>query len=131
MNSNSCGPSVARTWLAETVFPGLPDVLKDNIKEVNKVSTSMETGTHVKDGETTVDKLWIPSACELGSTQYETIGIVYELSSYVRAYGNSNNTWWCTRTIITGDYVVCEGGKAPWRNASNGVDYAIVPGFCI
>ena len=124
-----------RSYLSGTILPKLPAEVQAAIKEVTKVQSTYSSGV-VKDGQTTTEKLWIPSNHEVGlGTTYETTGAVYSsiFSSNTKRIKHRNGTAnsWRLRSVYTmiGFCSVAEDGKSGSGAATN-VD-GVVPGFCI
>lgn len=69
------GSSGLRTWLNNTVFYNFPSEIRSQIKEVKK---SYYSGTGNGTTQTSNDKLWVPSAREIGD-MFENQGIVYDI----------------------------------------------------
>lgn len=130
-----------RTYLSDTILPKLPAEVQAAIKEVTKVQSTYESAV-VKDGQTTTEKLWIPSDYEVGlGTTYETTGARYATAfpsgtstaaknARIKNRNGSANGWWL-RSVYTdinfrsmGYDGVGSGGKAS-------VAVGVVPGFCI
>lgn len=64
-----------RGWLRDTAFQTLPEVVRNNIKEVNKTYYDYDSGSTL----TCADTLWIPSTRELNgtATAVEDSGVIY------------------------------------------------------
>ena len=122
-----------RSWINSDILPNLD--IKDHIVEVSKISDTYENGAVVHNGQTTHDKLWIPSAQEIfGGSSYETEGVAY--SDRFTAEGNrikyingSANSWWL-RSAYSSTYFwyVNSYGGASGGYAS--YSYGVVLGFC-
>ena len=66
-----------RTYLREDLFNTLPDIIRENIKPVTKITSDFVNGTLIT--ESTPDTLWIPSVREVGlGNDYETSGAIYD-----------------------------------------------------
>ena len=75
--SYSWETSLIRTWLQNTVESLIPSAVMNSIVSVTKISNSVTNAVSSTNGTSTSDKLWIPSARELGSASYETSGATY------------------------------------------------------
>ena len=125
--------SELRAHIVDDILPNVD--IKDLIKEVVKISSTYENGALVKDGQTSNEKLWIPSTHEVGfGTTYETTGAVYSFLSSdakrIRKYNGSASYWWL-RSAGSSAYFRCVG-----YNGSSGSDRAsvsdgVVLGFCL
>ena len=122
-----------RSWINSDILPNLD--IKDHIVEVSKISDTYENGAVVHNGQTTHDKLWIPSAQEIfGGSSYETEGVAY--SDRFTAEGNrikylsgSAVGWWLrSASSSTGFWYVNNSGGAGGNSAS--YSYGVVLGFC-
>lgn len=124
-----------RTYLKNTIKPLIPAEVRNAIVEVTKISSTVTNGTMIKDGQTTTDDVWIPSAHEVGSSNNcESTGSVYttkfnSTTNRIKKLNGSAIDWW-TRSAYS---------KTVFRvvNAS-GSDNGVVPinmrgvclGFC-
>lgn len=123
-----------RSWLNESVLSYIPSDVSSNIVEVKKSSYN---------GETTVDKLWIPSNQEVNfSSNKETNGVTY--SGLFPTTTNSNNAnrvkydnfgdsseWWL-RSAYSNSlfYHVGNSGHMVYFDSSTH-SYGVVFGFCM
>ena len=74
--------SAVRESLNDTVYSSFPESLKNAIKNVTKVSRKYIDGTSLTGILTTTEKVWIPSAYEMGSTtSYSGYGYYPETES--------------------------------------------------
>lgn len=124
-----------RTYLSGTILPLLPAEVQAAIVEVKKVQSTVSGGI-VKDGQTTTEKLWIPSNHEVGlGTTYETTGAVYSsvFSSLVKRTkyraGTVSDWWLRSAHNSTNTTRVNESGNASYRAVPEAA--GVVPGFCI
>ena len=125
-----------RAWLKSDVKPLLPEVVRNAIVPVTKVSSTYTT-TLVKDGQTTTDDVWIPGDREIfNNTNCETTGAVYNTrftSSSNRIKYNSAGSaysWWLRSAISANifryvNYYGIENDNV--ASSQNGVAL----GFCI
>ena len=141
-NMNSTGTSNGgwessgmRSWLNSTILPLFPSYLQEAMVEVSKVSSIYSNGLIV-DGQTTSDRIWIPSNHEIGfGTNLETTGAVYtgkftDNAARKKTYNNSVNFWWSRSSKgSTGFESIYSNGTSDHNSASN--TYGVVPGFCI
>ena len=125
-----------RTYLSGTILPKLPAEVQAAIKEVKKIQSTYSSGV-VKDGQTTTEKLWIPSDHEVGlGTVYETTGPVYSgvftssNSTRVKYKSGSANNWWL-RSAYSASGFRCVYDSGGGSNGSVNIAYGVAPGFCI
>lgn len=126
-----------RTYLKETIKPLIPEVVRNAIVNVSKISATYENSAVVKDGQTTSDDVWIPSVHEIfNNTNYETTGAVYSTkfnSAANRIKYNASGSayrWWLRSAIdAAGFRCVSNGGGEVSSGAY--VAYGLVLGFCI
>ena len=131
-----------RTYLSGTILPKLPVEVQTAIKEVSKVQSTHENNAVVKDGQTTTEKLWIPSDYEVGlGTNYETTGARYTTAFpsgtssaaknvRIKKGSGSTSSWWLRSVGNSSGFrcVVGDGGGS--SHGANGA-YGVAPGFCI
>ena len=126
-----------RAYLKSTIKPLIPEVVRNAVVEVTKISSAYTGGALVKDGQTTTDDVWIPSAHEIfNNTYYETTGAVYSAkfnSDANRIKYNASGSaygWWLRSAHSTSNfrYVNSSGYEA---NNGASVVFGIVLGFCI
>ena len=123
-----------RTYLSDTILPKLPAEIQTAIKEVSKVQSTY-LGMIVKDGQTTTEKLWIPSDHEVGlGTAHETTGALYNgyftgTSRRVKYLNGSASNWWLRSAYNASNfrYVKDSGGGNRYADLA----YGVAPGFCI
>lgn len=70
------GKSEMRTYLQETIFPLIPENIKNRIVNVKKYSNSWTTSAAQNKNNLSYDKIWIPSCREVGISQ-ESSGPTY------------------------------------------------------
>lgn len=92
---NSCA---RRTWCNNVYYNAIPDIIKNAIKEVNKL---VSVGNKNSTIETVVDKIFLASEIEIfGSTTYSFAGegVQYEYyktsSNRIKQANGSNYYWW-------------------------------------
>lgn len=125
-----------RTYLSGTILPKLPAEVQAAILEVKKVQSTYENGAVIKDGQTTAEKLWIPSDHEMGlGTTYETTGAVYSsiFSSNANRikYGSGSAIYWWLRSAYSANGFRCVRGSGSGGNYNANVANGVAPGFCI
>ena len=127
-----------RNYLRETLLPKFPEIVRLNIKEVNK-TYRMKSPSDTT--ETIADTLWIPSYKEVGftnSSYIESDGVVYSdvftsNANRIVKQGNlglgSANYWWLRSAYNANSFsrVLNNGGEYSYdANSSHG----LVLGFC-
>ena len=124
-----------RTYLSDTILPKLPAEVQAAIKEVKKIQSTYSSAV-VKDGQTTTEKLWIPSDHEVGlGTTYETTGAVYSSifssnENRIKYKSGSANGWWLRSARYSAHFrFVGSSGSGSYNDAYNA--YGVAPGFCI
>lgn len=136
--SGGYGSSGMRTYLSGTIFPKLPAEVQAAILEVTKIQSTYENGAVVKNGQTTTEKLWIPSSYEIGiSTTYEDSGATYGsvFTTYagvsrIKTKNGTTSAWWNRSAGNATQYrLVSTQGNATNNKATGGA--GIVIGFCI
>lgn len=126
-----------RAYLKSTIKPLIPEVVRNAIVEVTKISSVYTGGALVKDGQTTTDDVWIPSYHEIfNNTNYETTSAVYSTkfnSSTNRIKYNASgsaNLWWLRSAGNAASFwYVNSSGSENFGNASSAI--GLVLGFCI
>lgn len=125
-----------RTYLTDTIKPLIPEVVRNALVPVTKVSATYENSAIVPNGQTTTDDVWIPSAQEMfGGSSYETNGVVYtgyftNNDSRIKYQGSSASYWWLrSANSATGFRNVGAGGGVSYDGAKG--TYGVVLGFCI
>lgn len=133
-NSGGWPESAMRKYLIEEVLPQFPEIVRNNIKEVNKTyllyGGTTDTGT---------DTIWIPSCREITpgsvSSHKESSGIVYDTGACAyRGYRSDGRdvTFWL-RSATDNNATRFARVKTQWQydygNASNS-NYMQI-GFCI
>ena len=134
-NANGYPVCEMKTYLNDTIFPLIPEVIRTHIKPVSKTSYDKTTGADV----TSTEKLWIPSAREIfGGTSYEQSGPVYSTiykdstSRKKAVFGSSSfANWWLRSAISANDTGFCRvydigNAGANFAGISNGVCLSFV-----
>lgn len=127
-----------RAYLTNTILPLIVTAsasVSSRLQTVKKIHSTYNGSSYVKNGQTTHDKLWIPSSYELkaGNT-YSNQGAQYNLFSNVtsrkKMRSGSYDEWWM-RDAINSNYFreISEGGKAQNAYAPNAIGIAL--GFCL
>lgn len=134
--SGGYGSSAIRTYLSDTILPKLPAEVQAAILEVSKVQGTYENNAVVQNGQTTTEKLWIPSQYELnGGSSYESTGaryyVVFSSGARRTKYMNGSATAWWLRSVNNGGQFRRAGteGNIQYDNAD--AYHGVVPGFCI
>ena len=129
-----------RYWLHETILPQFPEIVRNNIKEVNK--TYFIRSTLAEATDPTVDKIWIPSLHETGWTLSgvtETTGPSYSVinnaAKRVRRLNTGVATEWSDRSVssnnTTGFHHIAKSGESTRYNSLNaGSNGGVLIGFC-
>ena len=95
--------SLMRTQLRDNVYPGIPDTIRDNIKEVSKTYYDKTTNSTLRIDDT----VWIPSQREVFGSGGENTGCVYTdffNSASIRAKKimDGGATHWWLRSAYSG-----------------------------
>ena len=128
--------SEMRTYLKNTIKPLIPATIRNAIVEVTKVSQTKEA----KNGQTTIDDVWIPNRRELNTGYSETTGAKYSLkftnnTSRIKKNlaGNSSEYWVRSATFASAtnyDYYL-RSGDIDNNGASAGYNNMYIAlGFC-
>lgn len=108
------GSSTIRNFCETVMFNSFPDLIKDNIVEVSKVSNNV----------TTADKIWIPS--------YEEINNIYQARF---PNGDSRKkigaSYWWLRSFCSINAAYCIGSSGSIYDAGSSTSIGLVPGFCL
>lgn len=124
-----------RTYLSGTILPKLPAEVQAAIKEVKKIQSTYSSAV-VKDGQTTTEKLWIPSDHEVGlGTSYETTGAVYSSifssnENRIKYKSGSAGSWWLRSAHRANIFRYVNSSGNGSSNSAN-VASGVAPGFCI
>ena len=125
-----------RTYLKNTIKPLIPETVRNGIVNVKKIQSTVTDGTMVKDGQTTTDDVWIPSAHEVGSSNnYESTGAVYttkfnNTSVRIKKRSGSATHWWTRSALSTTNFrIVDRDGRGSDYLGANG-SHAVALGFC-
>lgn len=126
-----------RAYLKNTIKPLIPQVVREAIVEVTKVSGTYTGGARVVNGQNTTDDVWIPSSREMyNSTAYETTGAVYSTKFKFdtdRVKYDTNGVarfWWLRSTDSATSFRCASQGGAHLTNSAKGTS-GLVLGFCI
>lgn len=105
-NTNANGypaTGVMKPLLDNTIYPLLPNNIKERVQRVNKTSYNYTTTSTL----TSIEKLWIPSAREIfGGTSYESSGVMYTTifknnTTRIKTRNGSATYWWL-RSALSG-----------------------------
>lgn len=125
-----------RTYLKNTIKPLIPVEIRNAIVEVTKIQSTVTEGTRIKNGQTTTDDVWIPSAHEIGSSNnYESTGAVYTtkfINPSDRKKTMTNNysiEWWTRSAYSNTSFRNISTGGYDGRYAANDA-YGVALGFC-
>jgi hypothetical protein len=131
--------SELRTYLLQTVKPLIPEVVRNEIKEVLKYSKAYDPDQKKVVVTEHYEELWIPSNREIGSDWMdEQIGPNYKTVYYdrgatrqLKVVGETRYSDWWLRTASTSDsnYMVKDNASIPYTLATN--QLGICLGFCI
>ena len=136
--SGGWASTAMRTYLRETLLPKFPEIVRLNIKEVNKTYRCKSPSDTT---ETIADTLWIPSYKEVGFTNasyVESDGVVYSdvfTSNANRTIKQGNfglgsaYNWWLRSAYNTNVFsYVNSNGNENYHYAN--VSHGLVLGFC-
>ena len=127
-----------REYLRETLLPKFPEIVRLNIKEVNKTYRCKSPSDTT---ETIADTLWIPSYKEVGfsnSSYVESDGVVYSdvfTSNANRTIKQGNfglgsaDYWWLRSAYSTRDFSVVRSNGSEYDSGA-GYTNGLVLGFC-
>lgn len=127
--------SEMRSYLSETVYPLIQADVRSHMIEMTKYSYAHNTAGTGAAGQTTTDKIWIPSRGEVALTTYDGANQKYETlfpdqaSRVKKKVGSSSATRWWLRSSsdLSNFYCVASGGYVTNNSASN--SYGVVFGF--
>ena len=104
-----------RTYLNTTILSLMPSNVASRLQRVKKVQNTYENGSIVYNGQTSIERVWIPSYREIiAGTEEETNGVRYD-KFYKGSYRERSK------------FVVDEGSKDWWtRTAKTSTTYAII-----
>ena len=129
--------SAMKTYLTNDVLPQIPSNIRNAIIPVTKTSSTYKDNVIVKDGQTTIETIWLLSNHEVfNSTTYETIGPVYNTgfnSNTNRIKYNSSGVvtnWWSRSASSSAYFRVVSGDGHDYDNAASNAS-GVVFGFCI
>ena len=129
--------SEMRTYLRETIFPDIPAVIRDAIKEVTKYTKIYNASEAAVYNAESTDTVWIPSYREVfGGSSYETTGVVYTglfSSATLRKknkLGLASASYWWTRSAYSATTFthVSGDGSTSYNYANSSCGVAL--GFC-
>lgn len=129
--------SAMRTYLNGTILPLIPSNVAARLQSVNKIQSIYESGAIVANGQTTVEKLWIPSEYEINSasTVSESSGVDYskiykDRTSRIKNINGTATNWWL-RSAPSPTYFksVTYEGYTPYANPTENRGIAL--GFCL
>lgn len=124
-----------RYWLRETVMPTIPEVVRNNIKEVNKTYHDLSSSSTL----TYTDTIWMPSGREVfGGTSYENDGVIYnglfvnDTARIKRLSSTGEASGWSLRSAyIARDFrSVTTSGAMESKYGTANTAYGVVFGFC-
>lgn len=129
----------AQTYLDETVYPMIPEAIRNAIKSVRKYTSGFDTsGNRNTDVESSM-KLFLPSMrefCPEATSNYaETLGPVYGIAmsvSSVRIRRNTSNLakrYWLRTAVSTSQFCLISENGGTSGSASNNNAY-LAFGFC-
>lgn len=125
--------NVMKPLLDNTIYPLLPNNIKERIQRVNKTYYDYTTTSTL----TSVEKLWIPSAREMfGGTSYESSGPDYtalftDATSRIKKRSGSAQYYWLRSALSSGAFDFCSVGSS--GGVSGGYAsfaYGVCLGFC-
>lgn len=128
-----------RGYLADTILPLVSTNISQRIVQVNKVQSTYENGSLVRNGQTSVEKLWIPSAYEIinGNPGYETTGPRYvsiykndEVRKKKLSVSNSASAWWLRTVAELSRFGAIESGGY-FNSKIPTTQQGICLGFCL
>lgn len=125
--------SEMRSYLQETIWPKLPEELRNAICEVQKTTTAYDTAGQSFQ-QTVNDKIWIPDYKEVfnssAAVNYTTLFDSAENRKKYKAGASSAYYWWLRYAFGTNYfyYVYSHGGNSN-HYATN--SFGVVPGFCL
>ena len=127
--------SEMRSYLSETVYPLIQADVRSHMIEMTKYSYAHNTAGTGAAGQTTTDKIWIPSRGEVALTTYDGANQKYETlfpdqaSRVKKKVGASSATYWWLRSAYgtSNFYYVYSSGSVVSGLASG--SYGVVFGF--
>lgn len=137
-----------RNSLQGTVLSSFPTALKNGIKSVKKVTRKYVDGTATNGLDTSNDKVWIPSARELGLTSNQTAVSIYPESTSEGGFtyssvdknaiiaASSGVNIILSRSAATKNFMTFlaayqNNSSRYWTTYSGSADTIILIGFCI
>lgn len=128
-----------RSYLTSTILPLITTAsatVASRLQRVKKVQSTVTNGTMVKDGQTTYDKLWIPSNHEIfGTTSSETTGSVYttiynNATARIKYINGAARVWWLRSAYSTTNFRSISTAGRVDSNSAKGVN-GVALGFCL
>ena len=129
--------SEMRSYLRETILPLVPSEVQSNIVNVHKYSDYVVTGeTSVTHDQQTADKLWIPSAREVGNSQSEQTGpsysgVFYSTASRTKYKANGTAGYWWLRSASSNSEFRRMRNNGNFDTYDAYSEYGVALGFCI
>lgn len=129
-----------RAYLTSTILPLIPSNVASRLQNVNKIQSTNENGTLVVNGQTTVEKIWIPSTHEIFSTDsiYESQGATYSKiykdnfsRTKFKTTGGSARDWWSRSTSRSFGFFNTVSNSGGFDTSGAGNKYGVALGFCL
>lgn len=127
--------SEMRAYLRETVYPMIQSDVRSHMIEMTKYSYAHNTAGNSAAGQTTTDKIWIPSRGEVALTTYDGSNQKYDTlfpgqdSRVKKKVGPSSATvWWLRSSANTGNFY-CVISSGPVNSYGASISYGVVFGF--
>lgn len=112
--------STLKDYLNNTIYESFPDILKDSIINVKKITSYV----YYYPNETSYEKIWCPSYDEVVNSSTK-----YAISNISKNFGINKESWWLRdRSSSYQRTITASGGNS---TASNNNNYGVVFGFCI
>ena len=126
--------SELRMYLKNTVKAKIPSAVTSLIKDVKKYSDSYVSGSVVANS-LSIEDVWIPSAREVGATNYETSGVKYDTlftdyDSRVKSAGTSKSNWWLRSSNDNSYFRIVSANGGIIRGNANETNNGVTLGFC-
>lgn len=130
--------SELRGYLVNTVYPLIPDFIRQRLVIVKKYTQSYDVNDTKQKNTLSNEKIWIPSMRELGNTSCETLGPIYNAwfnSNAKRKKGKAgaSTTEYKTRSAYstTSNYDASSSGSLDQTSKASSTLYPFPIGFCI
>ena len=126
------GMSELRTYFIETVYPAIPQNIRNRIVEVTKTQPAYNTaGSQFT--QTTHDKVWIPSYAEMFGSNSLYSGFFQNQNAkrVKRKPGSSSASWWWLRSAGTGSGFNGVGSDGSSNGYYAGYAGGLALGFCL